>query len=274
MARTSKKGKGEMPQELRHRLSTAKEKEALRIINAMDPPCESGRGRPRMPAENALRATLYIARTGVPWRDLPKERFGCWQTVYGWFRKWLAMGVFEAISGLRQGKAAFAYGQTCSIDSTACKAHKSAFGARKGSPGPIGQCISAGRGGSGTKIHVVSCDGRPIAYALSGAASSDAGQAAALAVQPEYMGMFLNADRAYLSELLRAAVHDRSGILNVPAKSNTLKPIEHDPEIYKLRSEAEMLFGRIKEFRRVATRYDKLARVFEGFFLLSCVYYF
>jgi len=51
----------------------------------------------------------------------------------------------------------------------------------------------------------------------------------------------------------------------VPPKSNRINPWEYDRELYKRRNEVERLFRRLKGFRRVFTRYDKLDKIFLGF---------
>src|SRR5262245_25556340 len=57
---------------------------------------------PELPERDFLEALLYLARTGIPWRDLPSE-FGNWDAVYGRFRRWVASGalrrLFEALTG-------------------------------------------------------------------------------------------------------------------------------------------------------------------------------
>ena len=69
----------------------------------------------------------------------------------------------------------------------------------------------------------------------------------------------LLADKAYDSNAFREEL-DQQGISAViPSRSNRKKPIPHDQEAYKGRNVIERCFGRLKDFRRIATRYDKLA---------------
>lgn len=49
---------------------------------------------------------------------------------------------------------------------------------------------------------------------------------------------------------------------HIPSKSNAVEPWPHDAEVYKERNRVERLFNKLKQFRAVATRYDKLAAVF------------
>lgn len=53
-------------------------------------------GRPRRTARDMLNGVLWILRTGAPWRDLP-DRFGPWETVYGYFKTWRKNGSFDRI---------------------------------------------------------------------------------------------------------------------------------------------------------------------------------
>ncbi len=67
----------------------------------------------------------------------------------------------------------------------------------------------------------------------------------------------LIADKAFDNNALRATLNERGAIAVIPSKADRKTPIPHDAEIYKWRHLVENFFQRIKEFRRVATRYDK-----------------
>lgn len=78
-------------------------------------------------------------------------------------------------------------------------------------------------------------------------------------------------DKAYDSNALRAKL-DAKGITPViPPKSNRLDIIVYDKESYKQRNKVERLFNKLKQFRRVATRYEKLKANFLAFVLLACI---
>ena len=78
-------------------------------------------------------------------------------------------------------------------------------------------------------------------------------------------------DRAYEGDETRQLALDFGFEPVVPPKKNRLEPWEYDREIYKRRNEVERLFRRLKGFRRIFTRYDKLDALFLGFivFVLS-----
>ena len=67
----------------------------------------------------------------------------------------------------------------------------------------------------------------------------------------------LIADKAFDNDALRATLSDRGAVAVIPAKADRKTPIPHDAEMYKWRHLVENFFQRIKEFRRIATRYDK-----------------
>jgi transposase len=67
----------------------------------------------------------------------------------------------------------------------------------------------------------------------------------------------LIADKAFDNDALRATLNERGAIAVIPAKSDRKTPIPHDAEMYKWRHLIENFFQRLKEFRRIATRYDK-----------------
>jgi transposase len=85
---------------------------------------------PALPERAFFEALLYLARTGIPWRDLPSE-FGRWDAVYNRFRRWVHSGslrrLFEALTADPQ----FGDVRRVLIDSTVVRAHQHAAGARR-----------------------------------------------------------------------------------------------------------------------------------------------
>jgi transposase len=76
-------------------------------------------------------------------------------------------------------------------------------------------------------------------------------------------------DRAYEGEAMRRAVWELAFEPVVPPKKNRVKPWDYDRDLYKLRNEIERLFRRLKAYRRIFTRYDKLDLVFKSFIYLA-----
>lgn len=83
--------------------------------------------------------------------------------------------------------------------------------------------------------------------------------------------MPLLADRAYEGNETRRLIEALGFTPVVPPLSSRLEPWEYDTELYKRRNEIERLFGRIKRFRRVFTRYDKTDIMFSAFITIALI---
>ncbi len=70
------------------------------------------------------------------------------------------------------------------------------------------------------------------------------------------------ADRAYDANSLRQLLAEQRTKAVIPSTANRKQPIPYNKTIYRQRNLIERMFARLKDFRRVATRYDKLARNF------------
>ncbi len=81
----------------------------------------------------------------------------------------------------------------------------------------------------------------------------------------------LLADRGYDADAVRADIEKRGGAAMIPTKKNRRVQIEIDGAIYVLRNRIVRCFNRLKNSRRVATRYDKLAETFLGFVHLTAI---
>jgi len=69
-------------------------------------------------------------------------------------------------------------------------------------------------------------------------------------------------DRGYDADWFRAALADRKITACIPSKVNRKVPIPHDPTLYRQRYKIEIMFGRLKDWRRIHTRYDRCAHTF------------
>ena len=78
-------------------------------------------------------------------------------------------------------------------------------------------------------------------------------------------------DRAYEGDETRNLVSSLGFSPVVPPKSNRIEPWIYDKELYKKRNEVERLFRKLKGFRRVFTRFDKLDIVFMGFIVFTLI---
>jgi len=82
---------------------------------------------------------------------------------------------------------------------------------------------------------------------------------------------FVIMDRAYEGDETRQLVMDLHMIPVVPPKSNRISPWEYDREMYKKRNEVERLFRRLKGYRRIFSRFDKLDVVFMFFIYFALI---
>ena len=115
------------------------------------------------------------------------------------------------------------------------------------------------RGGLTTKIHaLVDRRGLPIRLGLTpGQAHDNTLAAELLADLPA--GAVVLADRAYDADAIRKLIADQHAIANIPPKRNRKEAIGFSPLLYRARNLVERFFNKIKHFRRIATRFDKLA---------------
>lgn len=81
----------------------------------------------------------------------------------------------------------------------------------------------------------------------------------------------LIADRGYDSNAIREALQDANIEPVIPSRSNRKQPASFNRETYKLRNRIERMFNKLKNWRRIATRYDKSASSFLAFVTVASV---
>ena len=123
-------------------------------------------------------------------------------------------------------------------------------------------------------MHLLALDDRRAwSFSLSAGHRHDAPEGRRLLQQsglkhPKYVMM----DRAYEDDRTRRVVQDLGATPVVPPRTTRRKPWSFDRQLYARRNEVERLFGRLKRYRRVGTRYDKLDVMFAGFIYLALIY--
>jgi transposase len=117
---------------------------------------------------------------------------------------------------------------------------------------------------------LVDVQGRPIQPKLTAGQASDIASAAEL-IGHLALGAMLMPDKGYDANALRALVGERGAWVNIPPKSNRKYPICFSRHLYTDRNLIERLFNKFRQFRCVATRYDKLAENFLASLKLACV---
>ena len=112
-----------------------------------------------------------------------------------------------------------------------------------------------------TKLHAVTdTSDRPIRFFMTAGQVSDYTGAALLSSLPATD--WLLADRGYDADWFREALLDRGTMPCIPGRKSRKKVVRYDKRRYKRRNRIERMFGRLKDWRRVATRYDRCPKVF------------
>lgn len=113
------------------------------------------------------------------------------------------------------------------------------------------------RGGLTSKLHaLVDADGRPITLRLTGGQIADCTEAEAL-INDIGEGDILLADKGYDTNAIRAKAAARKAWANIPPKANRKETFVFSGWVYRQRNLVERFFNKIKQFRGIATRYDK-----------------
>ena len=128
--------------------------------------------------------------------------------------------------------------------------------------GARAQAIGVSRGGRTTKIHLATdVLGRPIALHLTPGNTADIRAApAVLAAAGGFTRVI--ADRGYDADSLRRDLRAGGHQPVIPGRVSRKRPVRHDRQAYRERWRVEAAVCRLKDFRRIATRYDKLAANF------------
>ncbi|MFJ6890045.1 IS5 family transposase [Streptomyces californicus] len=269
-------------------------------------PGSDGCGRPWRDHRQVINGVLWRLRTGAPWRDLP-ERYGPWQTIYEQFARWDADGTWAKLLEHVQVRddAVGTVEWTVSVDSTINRVHQHAAGARKNGDGDGGkledsersaarQALGWSRGGLTTKVHLA-VDGRglPLWLVLTPGNTNDSTAFEAVLDmvrvplagrgRPRTRPDRVLADKAYSSRAIRAWCRRRGTAVTIPERCDQVadrlrrgsrggRPTTFDAETYKRRNIVERCFSRLKQFRAIATRFDKLAdRYLAGLRLASLI---
>ncbi len=128
------------------------------------------------------------------------------------------------------------------------------------------------RGGLTTKIHaVVDAKGLPIRLGLTPGQAYD-GEAAMGLLNALPENAMVLADKAYDANAIREMIDGQGAWANIPPKSNRKDPICFSPHLYKARATvSSVFFNKIKYFRRIATRHDKLTANYMAMIKLASI---
>ncbi|MBY0170535.1 IS5 family transposase [Micrococcus luteus] len=267
-------------------------------------PTRTGRaGRPFSDARTIVEAIIYRYRCGIPWRDLP-EVYGPWQTVWTWHRRMAEEGTWDAVLA-RLTAAADAEGLIdwlVSVDSTIARAHQHATNTTRLTGGgsnyknpreePADHGIGRSRGGLSTKIHqLVDGTGLPLVSLITPGQAGDSPMLLPLLEQlrvtrpagrPRTRPEAVLGDKAYSSRAIRQHLRSRGIVAVIPEPSDQQghrkrrgsrggRPVGYDVEDDKGRNVVERGFNEDKQWRGLATRYDKLALTYRGGAVLRAI---
>ncbi len=155
------------------------------------------------------------------------------------------------------------------IDSTAMRVHS--HGANPAG-GQLAQAMGRSKASLSTKVHMA-CDalGYPLGFILTGANVSDFDQAKPLIKSYLRPSSFALMDKGYDSNAIREVVSQQGGIAVIAVNSSRSQKPAFDEHLYRERHRIENLFQRLKHFRRIATRYEKLLTTFSAMLCLACL---
>ncbi|WP_405467433.1 IS5 family transposase [Streptomyces griseoaurantiacus] len=253
-------------------------------------PADPVRGRRWADHRRTLEAIAWKYRTNSPWRDLPDE-LGSFQTAHKRLIRWAVDGTWEMILAavLAAADAEDDLDGTVSVDSTVVRAHQHAAGALKrgwSAQENPDHALGRSRGGLSTKVHLAA-DGRarPLAFAVT---AGQAGDAPAFETvmsrirvprtgpgRPRTRPLVVLADRAYSSRAIRGHLRRRGIRAVIPQPSDQVghrlrrgrrggRPPGFDSQAYKQRNSVERCINRLKQWRGLATRTDKLAIAYQA----------
>jgi len=212
-----------------------------------------------------IEGILYRMRVGCPWRDLPLD-FGKWNSVYkifnSWSKKKLFMRLFKSLVVNPDMEYSF-------IDGSFVKAHQHSSGAASDTSEAIGKST----GGNNTKIHMITDSyGLPIDFTITAGNVNDSTAAPEL-IKKLNDSLYIVADKGYDDEKIRTQISSQGSFHVIPRKTNSvIGNSDIDWGIYKMRHLVENLFARIKHYRAVATRYDKLAMNYKSLVAFACAF--
>ena len=228
------------------------------------------RGRPWADHRHTINGILWVLGVGAPWRDLP-ERYGKWQTVYKRFRRWSQEGIWERIwqaTLTRVDKGGVIDRSLWCVDGSLVRAHHCCVGGSRKKASNAGEnALGRSRGGYSTKLHVC-CDGTgiPLGICLTAGNVNEPTEFISL-MDSIPLGLHrrihrprgIAGDKAYVANYIFDWL-DRRKIGNViPNRKNENKNPGFNKSLYRRRNVIERLIGRLKSFRRIATRYEKTA---------------
>ncbi|MEK8095485.1 IS5 family transposase [Methylocystis sp. IM3] len=211
---------------------------------------------PRVDDRRVVSGIVYVIKNGLQWKDAPKG-YGSHKTLYNRFIRWSRLGVFDRIFAALAAEGPKP--ERIMIDSTHQSASHSGEPLKKGA---LSRCIGRTKGGLNSKLHVV-CDdgGKPLAMLLTEGQMSDH-KGARIMLEALPAASALIADKGYDSDWFREALKARGTESCIPPTRSRKTALDYDRALYRQRHKIENLFAKLKDWRRISTRYDRCAHTF------------
>ncbi|MBN9792647.1 IS5 family transposase [Pseudonocardia sp. TMWB2A] len=260
--------------------------------------------RPFADHRRVVEGIIYRFRCGLAWRDVPTE-FGPWQTLWKRHRRYCGDGTWDRVLAALPADADSAglVDWAVSVDSSIIRAHQHAATLKRDTGAgsnyknlrvePDDHALGRSRGGLGTKIHqLVDGRGRPLVVLVGPGQGGDAPMFVHLMShlridrvgpgRPRTRPERVRADKAYSSRAIRRHLRERGIVAVIPEPADQQghrkrrgsrggRPPAFDRVDYRGRNVVERGFCDVKQWRGLATRYDKLALTFRGGVVLKAI---
>lgn len=244
------------------------------------PPQKPIVGRPALDHRLIINGIMWILRTAAPWRDLP-ERYGCWQTVASRFYRWRKAGLWDQLfeliqqNGEAEGELDW---QVHYVDGTIIRAHQHAAGAAKSTAET--EALGRSQGGFSTKVHLrAEGQGKPMSLVLTPGQRHETTVFEQLLLTPKLKRAGVGrprwrpgrvvGDKGYSSGKIRRWLRAHGIRVTIPRRRTERHRGRFERAIYRERNRVERLINRLKQFRRLATRYEKRVANYRAMWLIG-----
>ena len=208
-------------------------------------------GVPRVDDRKVVSGIVYVIKNGLQWKDAPKD-YGPHKTLYNRFIRWSRLGVFDRIFVALASEGPKPDRIMIEFDPSQGASH----GGELAQKGALPRLIGRTKGGLNSKLHVV-CDGsgKPLRMMLTEGQMNDH-KGARLMLGKLPAAATLIGDRGYDSDWFRQALKAKGIKPCIPSTRSRKVPLDYDKSLYRSRHKIENLFAKLKDWRRIATRYD------------------